>query len=139
MDLGFLVQMYPQNTFGGLKRPQNRPKSVQIDIEIQQDAFFYGSWYSFTYIAYIYQGPWDLGLNVPLEHLYNTSGGLKRASKQAYYKSKLQCTSTRMLKWVFYGYIWTKNPRSIINIGYVGKQIPRSTQRSILVGVYLNL
>ena len=84
MDLGFLVQMYLKNNFipplEASKGLETGLKSVQTDIYIYENALFKWIWvFIYLYKAYLHYGPLVVGLNVPLKHLFTTSGVLERA------------------------------------------------------------
>ena len=106
MDLGFWVQMNPLNTFlppletsNGLKMASNWWFWA---LYTYWDAILAGSGLLLASKAYIHNGPWVLGPDLPLKHLHTTSGSLKKVLKvlkspSNWYLSQLGCT---------FGWLW---------------------------------
>ena len=106
MDLGFWVQMNPLNTFlppletsNGLKMALNWWFWA---LYTYWDAILAGSGLLLASKAYIHNGPWVLGPDLPLKHLLTISGSLKKALNSPQITSKLILKPTRML----FGWIW---------------------------------
>ena len=67
------------------------------------DAILAGSGLLLASKAYIHNGPWVLGPDLPLKHLHTTSGSLKKALHSTQITLKLIFKPTRMHFWVALG------------------------------------
>ena len=107
MDLGFWVQMNPWNTFLSPLETSNGFKMALNwgfwALYTYWDAILAGSGLLLASKAYIHNGPWVLGPDLPLKHLFTTSGSLKKVLNHPQITPKLIFKVTGMHFWVALG------------------------------------
>ena len=125
MDLGFWVQMNPLNTFlppletsNGLKMALNWWFSA---LYTYWDAILAGSGLLLASKAYIHNGPWVLGPDLPLKHPFTTSGGSKRIQNMPKISTNWDM---HLLGFFFWVDLCTYLPKFLIDIEFLVQIYP---------------
>ena len=105
-------------TSGDLKWAQNGLKLMVLSPLHLLGCYFGWLWVTLASKAYIHNGPWVLGPDLPLKHLFTTSGSLKKVLNHPQITLKLIFKPTRMHFWVALGDSWPPKPISMMDHGF---------------------